>query len=166
MHDFFFEPVGIPAGIIDRFGLFASKTNFTSRQVRFVKERISLYSNDLTESVNINKRRYRENNSYEQIGDVLENFHFSPLEKYLAEVQTNIDEWKCFAQLYKLLNRQFHSYCSPFVMNYEKITGFVVGSKLCDWTTDEEFASDWARWSQVTWTLTVFSITRVICSIP
>lgn len=139
----FSGPIGIPVGIIDCFELLASKTQLTSNEMSFVNEQISHYLKDLTDSVNLNKRHYRRNNMNENDEDSLKNLLFSPLEEYLAEIELNIDEYKCFMQLYKLLTREFYSYYAPFVMNYEKIVDFVVSSKFCDWTVDAEFASNW-----------------------
>lgn len=160
---FFSEPIGTPAGIIDCFELFASKTKLSSHEVHFVNEQISLYLNDLKGSVNSNQGQNRKKSTHEATKKVSNDPDLSPLEKYLADIETNIDEYECFMQLYKLLNKEFDSYYAPFVMNYEKITDFVVGSELCDWTTDEEFTSDWARRSQVIKHLNnVFSFTDVI----
>lgn len=73
--------------------------------------------------VNIIEKSYNERNFDGIYHEKFKKFLDSTLEEYLAKIVLNIGDYKCFMQLYKLLNGD--SYNAPFVLNYTKNVDFL-----------------------------------------
>lgn len=129
----FSEPVGLPADkIVDVFEWFGSKTKLTPAEIESATERIAFYSKLSRTFVKIDHEPYSERNPDQATGTKFTDLVGSTLENYLAAVVANIDDYKCFARLYALLDREFRAYYAPFVVNYGKIADFVADSDFCD----------------------------------
>lgn len=145
----FSKHIGIPADVIYYFKLFESRTQLTEDEVALAKIKIKLYVHDLEMSVNIDKQTYHKNNKKNVKRSRLDKLRSATLQGFLAELELFVSDYEYFMQLYLLLNKEFHSYYAPFVMNYDKITDFVIDNELCRWETGAGSVEGWRQRAHV-----------------